>query len=489
MEEEARGKNKVLIIVIVVVVLLLIGGLSFILFANKEEPQEYKHIDLYKYEVYNGEYKYYVNKLEANKIGLVDKLEYKCHDQETCEFVNSVFANGNINDEYVVIRDGRNILLYKYKDNKTINIAKDLDIETVNFVDDNYLLLSKGNKFYSYNIKTKRTTDGFTSDLLINDDGEIPTVFGNNIVTIDNDKFGLVNLDTGNNTYDNVYSNISCHLSSCIFSIDDNNTIYSYEDGTVKEKINHIGRIVYFDNTYLAYINGNDLVLYNFDSDEKKVIKKYDFKNIILSISNDIITVNNDSKCYTINYNGDNEVKEEINCPYINKETRVFTTTKNKANLTVVLEGENKTTYDLKVNTDGTMYDNVGTIYDSLTFKTNVDKVVLKEGVVINASNAYSFLNKVSTSLELNNLERLYFINKWLPILVNNGYSVVKIEVTEDAKLNKEVSVLSNLDSYTSINMIVQKVDGGYEYTKIDYKLKPINRNGLSVVLISGTSY
>ena len=163
MEEEVKRTNKGLIILVVVVVLLLIGGASLLLLLNKNEVEEYKHIDLYKYEVYNGEYKYYVNKLEANKIGLVDKIEYKCKNEEECEFVEPIFANGNINKDYVVVRDGDELLLFKYRDNKTISIGENLSIDSVNFIDNNYLLLSKGNKYYSYNIEKKKLSSSFTS--------------------------------------------------------------------------------------------------------------------------------------------------------------------------------------------------------------------------------------------------------------------------------------------------------------------------------------
>ena len=71
----------------------------------------------------------------------------------------------------------------------------------------------------------------------------------------------------------------------------------------------------------------------------------------------------------------------------------------------------------------------------------------------------FNFLEEKLTLIGLNAKERNEFIMYWLPILENNGQSLVYFELTEERELNNKLIIEPTPDSLLRVNIHIKKVN------------------------------
>ena len=489
-----NNKSNRIIIILSIVALLVISFIAvYLTFFPKKEEKSGPHLDIYKYEVYNGEFKYYTEKIEASKIGLVDTIKYECND-ESCYFVKSLYSGGNINDDYTLISDGEDYYLFNIKEQTKKKIVAPSKLDYVQFIDNNkYLLLISNNKYYSYNIKDNTVSNSFNSDIIISNDGKIEPVFGNNLVVIENSKMGIVNLDTGNSTYDSDYTNIECKKDYCLFTIDNSINLYKNRDNNIEMIKDNINEVELFNDQYLVYKHNTDLVVFVLDKEEEIILSKYDFsykiRNVIIEDTSIELDTAKNGSCYLVKFKNDNydivAVQNEFEI-----ESDIFTTSDSRTNFTVTYDVDNKKNYDMKVNTNDSMNDNIGNIYDKLTITKKVESIPNHDkGSLIKDEDAYNYLNELADKLKLTDIQKNYFVNKYLRILLNNRYSEVLVEVDTDNKTYNDITVLSDVGSFKYVGITIKRVTKDFVGSETELEVPKFTGDGLGVLLISELSY
>ena len=490
------NKGNVVIILLSIISLLVISMVALYLFffntGNKEEKEE--GLPLYKYEVYSGEYRYYTNKIDANKIGLSDTLYYKCESNE-CDYATSLFSLGNVYNTKAVIKDGNTYLIYDFDKKEKTEITDKDTYKYVDFISDGkYLFINNNDKYYAYNIKEKTISSEIVTDILVLNSNNKPyIVWDTNIVTVDNNKYGIVSLTSGNNLYENDYDSIKCYADYCLLSKDELSNLYVYEKNDTEAVIKDIKEVKFFNNKYLAYYQNLDLIIYSLSTKEETKISNFNDSYIIesIDIKDSAITIRfhleNDIKSKELVTQTDssektiNELEEFANDIY----SDLFFTSKNKTNITLK---SGTTAYDYKMDDKGNIYDNIGTIYDNVSIKNKLSALPKEVvGTVVNRSEAYDYLNKLSSEMKLNNKEKMIFINKYLPILLRNEYNLVSIETSLEVKVYDNINVLTNSDSFLYLKIIIRKADKktkSSEEESIEFERKDNN-----IIFISGFSY
>ena len=489
-----NNKSNRIIIILSIVALMVISFIAvYITFFPKKEDNNGPHLDIYKYEVYNGEYKYYTEKIEASKIGLVDTIKYECSD-ESCYFVKALYSGGNINNDYSIISDGEDYYLFNIKEQTKKKIVAPSKLDYVQFIDNNkYLLLISNNRYYSYNIKENTVSNSFNSDIIISNDGKIEPVFNNNLVVIENSKMGIVNLDTGNSTYDSDYTNIECKKDYCIFTKENSINLYKNRDNNIEIIKDNIDEVELFNDEYLIYKHGNDLVIFVLDKEEEIILSKYDFsykiRNIIIGDVAIELDVAKNGSCYLIKY--ENEKYDIIdNKNTFEIESDVFTTSESRTNLTLTYDVDNKKSYDLKVNTNESMNDNIGNLYDKITITKTVEDIPSHDkGVLIKDTDAYDYLNELASTLKLTDIQKNYFVNKYLRILLNNRYSEVLVKVESENKTYNDITILSDVGSFKYVDITIRRVNNSFVGSSNELEVPKFTGDGLRVLLISELSY
>ena len=114
-------------------------------------------------------------------------------------------------------------------------------------------------------------------------------------------------------------------------------------------------------------------------------------------------------------------------------------------------------------------------------------EVSFDEGFYITKENAIAFLEEKLTLIGLNAKERNEFIMYWLPILENNGQSLVYFELTEERELNNKLIIEPTPDSLLRVNIHIKKVN---EKVNIkEQKLESFKRVGFTAVEWGGMTY
>ena len=197
----------------------------------------------------------------------------------------SLFAGGNINKSKAVIKDGKTYLIYDFDKKETTELTSEEEYKYIDFVNDNYLLINIDNKYYSYNLSEKTLSSEIVTDLLItNLDNKPYVVWDNNIITYDNNKYGIVSLSTGNSVYENDYEMINCYGNYCLLTKDELSNLYAYEKNDTDAVIKDIEVVKYFNDKYLAYLDNNSLVIYDLKTKESSKIDNFKKTNNIYSI-------------------------------------------------------------------------------------------------------------------------------------------------------------------------------------------------------------
>ena len=114
-------------------------------------------------------------------------------------------------------------------------------------------------------------------------------------------------------------------------------------------------------------------------------------------------------------------------------------------------------------------------------------EVSFDEGFYITKENAIAFLEEKLTLIGLNAKERNEFIMYWLPILENNGQSLVYFELTEERELNNKLIIEPTPDSLLRVNIHIKKVNKKINIK--EHKLESFKRVGFTAVEWGGMTY
>lgn len=113
--------------------------------------------------------------------------------------------------------------------------------------------------------------------------------------------------------------------------------------------------------------------------------------------------------------------------------------------------------------------------------------IIIKEGFYVTKDSAIDFLEDKLSIIGLNDREKNEFIMYWLPILENNGKSLVYFELTSEREKSNKLIIEPKPDSLLRINMHIKKVS-----RKINIKeqnLVSFDRKGFVAVEWGGTMY
>lgn len=164
---------------------------------------------------------------------------------------------------------------------------------------------------------------------------------------------------------------------------------------------------------------------------------------------------------------------------------------KNKTKVTVKFDNPEllTTTYPLykdkwvvTADKNGDLYDKKGNFYYSLYWEeTKHNSVDWSKGYYVTKENAISFLEDKLKYIGLNEKERNEFIIYWLPVLENNGKSIVHFELTDERQSFNKITVTPKPDSMLRMSMHIKKVDKEPKNIEMQH-MKHFNRKGFAVV-------
>ena len=172
---------------------------------------------------------------------------------------------------------------------------------------------------------------------------------------------------------------------------------------------------------------------------------------------------------------------------YPTEQTDVVITYVNSENL--------KTTYPkyngawrVHADVDGTLTDENGRTYYAIFFdESRTYTVDFSEGFYVTAENAIYFLEEKLALLGLSEREADEFIMFWLPVLEQNGQSVVYFEQTAEREAECPLDVTPAPDSTLRVIIHVKAVDAPIEIP--EQTLEPFERSGFALVEWGGTIY
>ena len=137
---------------------------------------------------------------------------------------------------------------------------------------------------------------------------------------------------------------------------------------------------------------------------------------------------------------------------------------------------------------DGTLTDENGRQYYALFFdEARTYEVDFSTGFYVTAENAIPFLEEKLALLGLNEREADEFIMFWLPVLEQNGQSVVYFEQTAEREAECPLDVSPTPDSVLRVIIHIKKVDAPVDI--VEQTLVPFERTGFTLVEWGGTMY
>lgn len=478
------NRNIVIILVSIAAIIILVFCYFLFFTTNKVEDDNYPKVEIYKYEIASNSYKYYIEKLDANRIALKDTIKYKCINED-CSKAKSLFAEGNIYKDYALIKD-ENLIIFDFIKSEKITINEITDFDYVNFINDGKYVLIANNDFYRvFNIDNQSLSESFKSDVLVTKDDKLFIILDKYIVNIDNGKYGIVNMETGNNIYDNEYDYIDCHSNYCLFTSKGKSTVYdiSKEDDNVL--VQSSNKIIYNDDNYIVYVLDGEVHLLNVGSLEDTTLSLKD--NIKVEYLTDkIINYSDNNKCY--NYVLKDDSKKSTECNTKSYTTDIFVDSESKTGITAKETGLDKKSYDLIVG-NNKLYDNSGVYYDYIALKSEDSKIDSKYIVNVSGDNAYYFLKSLSAKIGLSSFEKMTFINRWLPVFAKNNDSYVELSFIENYDNIPGIQILTKSDNYKGMILKIYKGSKNDASTIEEVITEPIKRSGYMVVSLTGISY
>jgi len=137
---------------------------------------------------------------------------------------------------------------------------------------------------------------------------------------------------------------------------------------------------------------------------------------------------------------------------------------------------------------NGDLYDKDNKYYYGLYWdEIRYSEVDFHEGFYVTKENAINFLEEKLNIIGLNPKERNEFIMYWLPILENNGKSIVYFELTKERERDNKLIITPKPDSILRVSIHIKKVN---DYVNIkEQKLATFKRHGFTVVEWGGMTY
>jgi len=555
-----KKKNKGLIITIIVlsIITVLLGSVivyfGFINNDNKKESDNQnntgdngevrkgKKLVLYHYtfdygdnvyeSVYPKEQDFSNNSADIK----LKKYEFTCFTDE-CELLE--WFDGYDKDGIVVVKEDNHVELVEYKKDKVID--KFDDVKSYAFTNNvtNTIILTKSdgtNALYDY--KKKKVVVPF-QNIEFNNIGYFvmdvrgpyyDVVFGNGIIAVKNNKYGVIDYNSGKQIIDFKYDDILCYSDTdYIYDAKDNESSYKeypveyckvktngkYELITYNKNTKEITKTNYkIDDFYhlfgdkYAYINQNNTIKLidlntfkevasfpNFNSNNPFFFAEDSNNNYMIQFH----TKDKDYRCIEYYYKADtNEsgVIDDLECAAVGKPI-LYLYPEEKTEVTVDFSREDllTTTYPkfvnewkVTANPNGDLYDSNGNYYYGLYWEeTPIHRVDFKEGFYVEADNAIEFLEEKLKTIGLSDRERNEFIMYWLPILEKNGKSLIYFELTDEREMVNKIKINPKPDSLLRIVMHVKKVDAKTKIKK--QELTTFNRKGFVAVEWGGLQY
>ena len=166
---------------------------------------------------------------------------------------------------------------------------------------------------------------------------------------------------------------------------------------------------------------------------------------------------------------------------YPTKDNTKVTVSFEKANLLTTTYPKYKKAWEVTANKNGDLHDKDGKYYYGLYWEeSGSTKVDFKEGFYVTKENAIKFLEDKLSVIGLNDKERNEFIMYWLPILEKNGKNLVYFELTESREKYNKLNINPKPDSLLRIAIHVKKVNKKTNIKK--QKLKTFERKGFTAV-------
>ena len=144
--------------------------------------------------------------------------------------------------------------------------------------------------------------------------------------------------------------------------------------------------------------------------------------------------------------------------------------------------------WEVKAYSNGDLYDKDNKYYYGLYWdEVRYNEVKFKEGFYVENDNAIEFLEEKLKFIGLNDRERNEFIMYWLPILENNGKSIVYFELTKERELGNKLIITPKPDSMLRVSIHIKKVNNKVNIK--EQKLEKFKRFGFSAIEWGGMTY
>ncbi len=382
-----------------------------------------------------------------------------------------------------------------------------------NQYDTKYVAVSDGNKWGIYDLETTKAViapiyDYVVVNLNMGTAGppiSISTIKGTNIAVCKNGKYGVINYTNGKEIIP--INNDTLQLSGNYLWATSNaeNTIYDFSGNKYLtegyDKIYGISAGTYVlveqdENIKLIQMDGK--VLYEYGK-----AKKLGPLNFALDYNGGALFQfykenMQDPMCIEYSYDPDSNTGEtkEIECGGLAKPI-LYLYPKEKTDVTVSFEHPEflETTYPkfnnywkVSADTNGDLLDKDNKYYYALYWdEKKVHSVDFSEGFYVEKDDAINFLEEKLSYIGLNDKEKNEFIMYWLPVLENNGKSLVYFELTEERESYNKLLINPKPDSMLRLVIHIKKVDSKTNIKK--ETLSKFKRSGFTVVEWGGTTY
>ena len=189
---------------------------------------------------------------------------------------------------------------------------------------------------------------------------------------------------------------------------------------------------------------------------------------------------------------------DNIHCTDIRVEKPIlylYPTTETKVNVSFARPSQLTTTYpkyyggwSVTAQPNGTLTDINDNNYYALYWEEQSDlRPDSYTAFYVTRDNAIDFLESKLTLIGLNEHERNEMIMYWLPILEENGQSLVRFAYTDELQADNELKISPKPDSLLRVRIFVEKTD--FNPNLPEPTINHFERNGFTAVEWGGTSY
>lgn len=173
----------------------------------------------------------------------------------------------------------------------------------------------------------------------------------------------------------------------------------------------------------------------------------------------------------------------------------LYPTAETKVNVSFARPSQLATTYpkyyggwSVTAQPNGTLTDINGNNYYALYWEEHSDfRPDSSTAFYVTKDNAIDFLESKLSLIGLTERERNEMIMYWLPVLEENGQSLVRFAYTEELQQDNELKIAPTPDSLLRIHIFVEKTDANPNLP--EPTIRHFERNGFTAVEWGGTSY